>query len=171
MHTFKKSESLCNYNLKKILFEKGHSFFCYPFKIQWYIIEGTVEEAILKRSVEQYTATAIEKSGIVQKQNPSFPYKKIPQNAFFCFPAKCLISVSTKKFKNATDRNYIKRLIKEAYRKNKSDIYSFLVEKNQLCLMAIIYTGKTIPTYNEIEKKIILTLQNLKKEILSQVPG
>ncbi|MBS4014201.1 MAG: ribonuclease P protein component [Bacteroidetes bacterium] len=168
MQTFKKSERLCNFNLKSILFEKGNSFFSYPFKIQWLIIQNPIEKYILNNHIQQYTVSD-NVTKIIQQQNPSFPHKKIPQNAFFYYPAKCLISVSAKKFKNATDRNYIKRIIKEAYRKNKSSFYSLLNEKEMFCLIGIIYTGKAVPGHEEIEKKIILSLQELEKLILSSL--
>ncbi len=168
MQTFKKSERLCNFNLKNILFEKGNSFFSYPFKIQWLIIQNPVENYILNNNVQDYS-TADNVTQIIQQQNPSFPHKKIPQNAFFYYPAKCLISVSSKKFKNATDRNYIKRIIKESYRKNKSSFYSFLNERELLCLIGIIYTGKVVPRHEEIEKKIIFSLHELEKLILSSL--
>ncbi len=165
MQTFRKSERLCNFNLKKILFEKGNSFFCYPFKIQWMIIKEPIENIVLRNSVQIYSSESTTKSIIIKEQNPSYPFRKMPQNAFFHFPIKCLISVPARKFKNATDRNYIKRLIKECYRKNKSGIYSFFNQRKEYCLLAIIYTGKTIPDYKEIEKKIIISLQELEKKV------
>ncbi len=165
MHTFKKSERLCNYNYKKLLFEKGNFFFCYPFKIQWLIIKNPVENIVLKPRPDVYAASAIKKPEIIEKQNPSFPYRKTPSNALFSFPVKCLISVSSKNHKKATDRNNIKRLIKESYRKNKNIIYSLFKNKDYYCLLAIIYTGKSIPKYSETEDKIILSLQELRSKI------
>jgi ribonuclease P protein component len=168
MQTFRKSERLCNFNLKKLLFEKGNSFFCYPFKIQWYIISNPVENYILEEKPQQYSCETII-SPIREEQNPSYPHRAIPDNSLFRYPVKCLISVPTRKFKNASDRNYIKRLIKESYRKNKSGIYSFFTEKGINCLLGIIYTGKTIPDNTEIEKKIILSLQELEKAVASTI--
>ena len=101
-----------------------------------------------------------------------------------------LIVVSKRNFKNAVDRNRIKRLIREAYRLNKSIIYDWYPssaninstnnnnssknvnnnsvphknENRKQLLISISYVSKTIPDYTEIEKKIILILRRFKKE-------
>jgi ribonuclease P protein component len=168
MQTFRKSERLCNFNLKNILFEKGNSFFCYPFKIQWHIISNPLENHVLGEKPQQYSIETLIPT-IREEQNPSYPHRVIPDNSLFQYPVKCLISVPARKFKNASDRNYIKRLIKESYRKNKSGIYAFFTEHGIYCLLGIIYTGKTIPDYTEIEKKIILSLQELEKVVASTI--
>jgi ribonuclease P protein component len=79
------------------------------------------------------------------------------------FPAQVLVSVSKRNFKNAVDRNKIKRLIREAYRKNKEIIYENRKSESKLLLLGLIYTGKTIPEYAGIEQKIILILQRLNE--------
>ena len=80
------------------------------------------------------------------------------------YPAKILISVSKRNFKKATDRNYIKRLMREAFRKNKSIIYEALKELNKKIAFILNYSSNTIIPYSEIESKIILILQRLAKE-------
>ena len=82
------------------------------------------------------------------------------------YPAKVLISVSKHNFKRAVDRNRIKRLIREAYRKNKY----LLVEEETgsggsqtTWVIGLIHRGNIIPEYEEVEKKIILILQELVK--------
>jgi ribonuclease P protein component len=79
------------------------------------------------------------------------------------FPVQLLISVSKRNFKKAVDRNKIKRLIREAYRKNKHRLYKGLTVREEVLLLGFIYTGKTIPAYKEVESKIILILQRLIK--------
>lgn len=78
-------------------------------------------------------------------------------------PTQVLIVVSKRNFKKATDRNRIKRLIKEAYRLNKPFLYQYLKEKNTNITFTLIYTEKEILNYQAIEDKIILTLQRLIK--------
>lgn len=77
------------------------------------------------------------------------------------YPAQVLISVSKRNFHKAVDRNKIKRLIREAYRKNKTLLYKSLNEKNKKCAFMILYIENDIMPYNEIESKILLVLQRL----------
>lgn len=74
-----------------------------------------------------------------------------------------LITVSKKNFKRAVDRNRIKRLIREAYRINKSPLVDVASEKRVLITIGLIYTAKTILPFPEIESKIILLLQRLNE--------
>jgi ribonuclease P protein component len=82
-----------------------------------------------------------------------------------CYPARVLISVPKRNFKRAVDRNRIKRLIREAYRRNKW-ILCPSGNKNDCrrqYLIGLIYTAKTHMDYVEVERKIILILQQLQK--------
>ena len=79
------------------------------------------------------------------------------------YPVQVLIVVPKRYFKKATDRNKIKRRIREAYRKNKNILYETLHTNAKKITLAIIYNEKIEFPYNLIEEKIILTLQRLKK--------
>jgi ribonuclease P protein component len=79
------------------------------------------------------------------------------------FPVQILISVSKRNFKNAVDRNRIKRMVREAFRKNKELLYETRINEERHLLLGLIYTGKTIPEYAEIEQKIILILHRLNE--------
>lgn len=70
-------------------------------------------------------------------------------------------TVSTKNFKRAVDRNRIKRLTKEAYRLQKQILYSKLKENNQQLILFFIYTGKELPDYKLVYKKMDSILQKL----------
>lgn len=76
-------------------------------------------------------------------------------------PVQVLISVSKRNLKKATDRNRVKRLIREAYRNNKNEFANHVADKEIQLLLGLVYTGRTIPTYALIESKIILILQRL----------
>ena len=75
-----------------------------------------------------------------------------------------LVSVSKRNFKKAVDRNKLKRLIREAYRRNKQPLIEYCQKNSAVVYLGLIYTGKTIPAYIEIERKIILILHRLTEQ-------
>ena len=78
------------------------------------------------------------------------------------FPVQLLISVPRSLFRHATERNKIKRLIREAYRKNKHLLYEPLAENHEQMLICLTYTAKEIISYEALTGKIIVLLQRLK---------
>ena len=79
-------------------------------------------------------------------------------------PAQIAFSVPVKNFRLAVDRNRIKRQMREAYRKNKSSLYSCLQHEKRQCAMMIIFTGKAKLPFTVIENKFKLTLHRLEEE-------
>ncbi len=75
---------------------------------------------------------------------------------------KVLVSVSKRNFKKAVDRNYIKRLLRECYRRNKGITGDGLSGKN--CYLALVYSGKEIPEFKSLEPIIIKLLERLIRE-------
>jgi ribonuclease P protein component len=72
---------------------------------------------------------------------------------------------SKKVHKQATKRNLLKRRMKEAYRKNKHVLTTFLVEKNMICSLVFLYFYKDILNYEDIEKHLVQSIQQLIKRI------
>lgn len=96
-----------------------------------------------------------------------YPFRIVwnPAEAPMPYPAKVLVSVSKKKFKRAVDRNRIKRLIREAYRRQKEkQLYSFLRSQGLSIHLMILYVGNEIFTAQDIEKKLNSALNRLQKE-------
>ena len=60
-------------------------------------------------------------------------------------PLQFGVGVSNKNFKNAVDRNRIKRLVKESYRLQKVTLQQELKEKKGQLNIFFIYNGKEIP--------------------------
>lgn len=75
------------------------------------------------------------------------------------------VAVSTRQFKKAVDRNRIKRLIREAYRLQKNELYDLLKSQNKALDIFIIYSGKNLPEYSFVYNKTGDILQKLSKEI------
>ncbi len=70
-------------------------------------------------------------------------------------------TASTKYFKKATDRNRIRRLIREAYRLQKNELQQNRAGKIDQLTIFFIYTGKELPEFRLVFDKMKLTLQRL----------
>ena len=77
-------------------------------------------------------------------------------------PFQIGFSVSKRNFKNAVDRNRIKRLLREYFRKNK---YLFTLAGENQFLFMFIFTGKKMPNYSDIEK----AMQKISKKFTEQI--
>ena len=72
-------------------------------------------------------------------------------------------TVSTKYFKNAVDRNRIRRLIKEGYRLQKYALQTTLENANLQLAIFIIYVGKEIPGYGLVVENMAFVINRLQK--------
>ncbi len=116
--TFKKAERLSKEKTIQELFNRGSSFYLYPFKVVYML---NPDQA----------ATA-------------------PQ---------VLISVSSRNFPKAVDRNLIKRRVREAYRLQKEVIQ----HGSKKGVFAFLYTSKTILPFAEVRNKFFLVLEKIGK--------
>jgi len=80
------------------------------------------------------------------------------------YPVQLLISVPKSIYRKAVDRNRIKRLIREAFRKNKYLLYESLEANHTQLMVCFQYTAKVILSYQLIQEKIIVLLQRLKNK-------
>jgi ribonuclease P protein component len=109
---FRKQEKLKSEKLIKELFDKGSSFYCFPFKVL-----------------------------VMRNPDETGNFHQV------------LISVSKKNFKKATDRNLIKRRVRESYRLNKN-----LLPQEPLLAIAYIYSAKEILTFAQIQERFVKSL-------------
>ena len=72
-------------------------------------------------------------------------------------------SVSKKHFKKATDRNRIKRLMREAWRLQKNIVANNINDNNKTLKVFIIYTGNELPEYDLVYEKTAVVIKRLIK--------
>lgn len=123
LFSFRKEERLKRKKYIEELFNRGFSFYLYPFKVFY------------------------------------LPHPDITHPSH-----QVLISVSSRNFKRAVDRNLIKRRTREAYRlqKNKFSL-------NSKFIIAFLYTSKEILSFVEIKDKILLAVAKIEKMEKTQV--
>ena len=66
---------------------------------------------------------------------------------------RVLVSVSKKRFHHAFKRNRVKRLMREAWRKNKAPLYEICQRDNISVDVALVYTATVIHSYEEMLTK------------------
>ena len=74
---------------------------------------------------------------------------------------RILVSVSKKRFHHAFKRNRVKRLMREAWRKNKAPLYEICQRDNISADVALVYTATVIHSYEEMMKKTRKAVQEI----------
>lgn len=78
-------------------------------------------------------------------------------------PVRVAFSVPKRIFKRAVDRNRIKRLMRECYRRHKNLIYPSLIKEKRQIGLFIIYTASEMITYGKMEKQMKKALTKLQE--------
>ena len=81
-------------------------------------------------------------------------------------PVTCrvLVSVSKKRFHHAFKRNRVKRLMREAWRKNKAELFEICQKDNISVDVALVYTATVIHSYEEMYRKTKKAIHELARK-------
>jgi ribonuclease P protein component len=83
-------------------------------------------------------------------------------------PVSILISVSKRRFKRAVKRNYLKRRIREAYRKQKQELYSLMQADGRKLAVAFIYLSDKLVDSSLLEERMKRALQRIAEQMSAQ---
>ncbi|MCL2510764.1 MAG: ribonuclease P protein component [Bacteroidales bacterium] len=87
-------------------------------------------------------------------------YQTVPQTGTSPVCA-VVFSVGKKKFPHATQRNQLKRKMREAFRKNKHQLYPFATSQQCNLHLAFIYVKTEMLRYATLEKKMLTTFEHI----------
>jgi len=76
-----------------------------------------------------------------------------------------MFSVSKKRFKKATDRNRVNRLLREVYRLNQHQLQGLSLPEDQQLAMALIYTGQEILSFQVLKASFLQCIQKLERKM------
>jgi len=76
-------------------------------------------------------------------------------------PVQIAISVPKRKFRRATERNLIRRRVRESYRTYKHKINDFLENRNLQLHILVVYSSTEILDFERLNQQIIKILNHL----------
>ena len=95
-------------------------------------------------------------------------FSVFPLKLFYLFAetekdsVKAGVGVSARNFPKATDRNRIKRLLRETYRLNKTSLHTVIQKQEKKIAVFFLYTGKEMPNYSLLDEKMKAALKRLE---------
>ncbi len=164
-----KKERLCSEKIIARLFQSGVFVSKYPLRLNAVVEAVMVQPIVVQPTVVDLTlvqATAMESPLVDSAEvNETFSVfsggeggvNQIKEtidsnNVAVTGTVQVLFSASKRRFPRAVDRNRVKRLLREVYRKNKQSLWTWALTNNQQLSIAIIYTGSDLVDYVQLEK-------------------
>lgn len=106
-----------------------------------------------------------------------FPFKVVYKKSIYTSEPSTVnsklqtaFSVSKRHFKKATERNRIKRLMREAYRLQKNELQKNVQQSNHQLVVFILYVGNEIPDYTTVMEKMNAAIKKLQR-IMNESPA
>ncbi|MBU3744241.1 MAG: ribonuclease P protein component [Sediminibacterium sp.] len=75
------------------------------------------------------------------------------------------VGVSARNFRKSVQRNRIKRMLREAYRNNNQSLHQALSQKQQSLAVFMLYLGKDLPEWNELQTAVKSALEKVQKAL------
>jgi ribonuclease P protein component len=72
------------------------------------------------------------------------------------------VGVSGRYFKKAVDRNRVKRLLRESWRLQKTELADLVKQHGKSLKVFIIYTGRELPLYSLVSGKVGSAIEQLR---------
>lgn len=96
-----------------------------------------------------------------------FPLKVfyMPVSEELDFPVKAGVGTSSRNFKKATERNRVKRLLREAYRTEKMGLIDYARANQKQVAIFFLYIDKVLPEYALIKSKMPIAIGKLIKQL------
>lgn len=84
-------------------------------------------------------------------------------------PVSVMVSVPKKRFKRAVKRNRLKRLMREAYRLNKTELVDAMQVRGMQMQVAFGYVSDEIVDFDQVERKMRQAIQKIIDKLPTRV--
>ena len=148
--TFSKEERLCSRKTIEHLYSEGNRMMAFPYSVQWMVDSGQWLVDSGQFADASTTASA----------QLTTDHRQLTTN-----PCQVLIVAPKRRFHHAVDRNRVKRLTRECWRRTKPQLYDFLAAHGLHLSLSLVYIHNEIMPYDKLLQRMEKLVQQLEKEI------